>query len=199
MAAAVRFVQSIGKLPVVVKDSPGFVVNRILLPYLVRAGQLFSDGHDPETIDNCMLDFGMPMGPLRLLDEVGLDVSLHVAKTLSTAFPDRMEIPSILNELVEKGLLGKKSNEGFYLYEKGKTKPNPNIQPGASPQSSAQKIQDELTALMSEEAARCLDEGVASSAADIDFAMVMGTGYAPFRGGPLRHAHDTNLLKRSFY
>lgn len=199
LAAAVRFVQSIGKLPVVVKDSPGFVVNRILLPYLVRAGQLFSDGHDPETIDNCMLDFGMPMGPLRLLDEVGLDVSLHVAKTLSTAFPDRMEIPSILNELVEKGLLGKKSNEGFYLYEKGKTKPNPNIQPGASPQSSAQKIQDELTALMSEEAARCLDEGVASSAADIDFAMVMGTGYAPFRGGPLRHAHDTNLLKRSFY
>ena len=146
-----------------------------------------------------MLDFGMPMGPLRLLDEVGLDVSLHVAKTLSAAFPGRMETPSILTELVEKGLLGKKSSEGFYLYEKGNTKPNPTIQPGASPQSSAQKIQDELTALMSEEAARCLDEGVASSASDIDFAMVMGTGYAPFRGGPLRHAHDTNLLKRSFY
>ncbi|MEO1857439.1 MAG: 3-hydroxyacyl-CoA dehydrogenase NAD-binding domain-containing protein [Rubritalea sp.] len=199
LAAAVRFIQSIGKLPVVVNDSPGFLVNRILLPYLVRAGQLFSEGHAPETIDNCMVDFGMPMGPLRLLDEVGLDVSLHVAKTLSAAFPDRMEIPSILTDLVTKGLLGKKSNEGFYLYEKGKTKPNPTIQPGASPQSSALKIRDELAYLLSEEASRCLDEGLADSAADIDFAMVMGTGYAPFRGGPLRHAHDTNLLNRTFY
>lgn len=199
LAAAVKFVQSIGKLPVVVNDSPGFVVNRILLPYLVRAGELFADGHAPEIIDQAMLDFGMPMGPLRLLDEIGLDVSLHVAKTLSEAFPERMKIPAILVNLVEQGLTGKKSGAGFYLYEKGDAKPNPAIQPGASPESSILEIQQELVQLMSAEAARCLDEGVADSADTIDFAMVMGTGYAPFRGGPLRHAHDTALLDRQFY
>ena len=199
LAAAVKFVQSIGKLPVIVNDSPGFVVNRILLPYLVRAGKLFAEGHDPEVIDKAMLDFGMPMGPLRLLDEIGLDVSLHVARTLSIAFPDRMKIPSILVKLVDQGLTGKKSGAGFYLYEKGDTKPNINIQPGTSPESSPRAIQDELVLLMSKEAAMCLDEGLTESAADIDFAMVMGTGYAPFRGGPLRHAHDSELLDRQFY
>lgn len=199
LATAVRFIQSIGKLPVVVEDSPGFVVNRILLPYLVRAGELFSDGHAPDVIDKAMVDFGMPMGPLRLLDEIGLDVALHVAQTLSTAFPDRMHIPKILTELTGKGMFGKKSNEGFYLYKKGTQTPNPAILPAVSPESSPLKIQDELVKLMSEEAERCLDEAVANSASDIDFAMVMGTGYAPFRGGPLRHADSSNLLGRKFY
>ena len=199
LATAVKFVQSIGKLPIVVEDSPGFVVNRILLPYLVRAGELYSQGHAPDIIDKAMVDFGMPMGPLRLLDEIGLDVALHVAQTLSAAFPDRMSIPKILTELTGKGMFGKKSNEGFYLYKKGSQIPNPAIMPGISPESSLQKIQDELVRLMSEEAERCLNEGVASSASDIDFAMVMGTGYAPFRGGPLQHAHTTNLLGRKFY
>lgn len=199
LASAVKFVQSIGKLPVVVNDSPGFVVNRILLPYLVRAGELFSEGHPSEVIDKAMLDFGMPMGPLRLLDEIGLDVALHVAKTLSDSFPDRMRIPKVLTKLIDRDLLGRKSKAGFYLYNNGKEQENPSIQPSHSPSSSSRGIQNELVRLMSEEAAMCLDEGIAASAAEIDFAMVMGTGYAPFRGGPLRHAHDSQILERKFY
>ncbi|MFC4993582.1 3-hydroxyacyl-CoA dehydrogenase NAD-binding domain-containing protein [Rubritalea tangerina] len=199
LAAAILFVQQIGKLPVVVQDSPGFVVNRILVPYLIRAAQLFADGIAPEQIDNAMLNFGMPMGPLRLLDEVGLDVAHHVAQTLSHAFPDHITIPTLFDELLEQGVLGKKSGEGFYIHNQGATQPNPNIQPGSSPSLSSQEIQDQLVILMSREAARCLDENIAESAADIDFAMVMGTGYAPFRGGPLRHATDTQILDRNFY
>ncbi|WP_018969213.1 3-hydroxyacyl-CoA dehydrogenase NAD-binding domain-containing protein [Rubritalea marina] len=185
---ALCFVQKLGKFPVVVNDSPGFVVNRILLPYLVRAGELFEEGHAPELIDEAMLDFGMPMGPLRLIDTVGIDVAVHVATTLATAYPDRMRVPKILTTMHDKGLLGKKSGSGFYHYRTGKIQANTEIQPGTSPLSSKQKIQDELAALMSNEAQRCLNEGIAESAADIDFAMVMGTGYPPFRGGPLTHA-----------
>lgn len=199
LSTVVRFVQSIGKLPVIVNDSPGFVVNRILLPYLVRAGELFNEGADPHRIDQEMLDFGMPMGPLRLLDEIGLDVSLHVAKTLAAAFPERMSVPEILPKMVEAGMLGKKSSTGFYCYAKGNYEPNKDALSLRKEAPSPSNIQDQLVKLMSEEAARCLDEGLVECADDIDFAMVMGTGYAPFRGGPLRHAHDSNLLCRTFY
>lgn len=203
LASAVAFVQSIGKLPVVVKDSPGFVVNRILLPYLVRAGELFAESAEPLLIDHVMIEFGMPMGPLRLLDEVGLDVSLHVAMTLAAAFPERMSVPRVLEKLVSQGMLGRKSGAGFYLYKKNGTPPNPAAQELTDSTKAAtfsgSDIQHQLTELMSREAAMCLDEGLAKSAADIDFAMVMGTGYAPFRGGPLRHAHDTQILDREFY
>lgn len=199
LATAVKFVQSIGKLPVVVKDSPGFVVNRILLPYLVRAGEMFTDGAEPTLIDQAMLKFGMPMGPLRLLDEVGLDVSLHVAKTLAAAFPERMKVPYILQEMIDKGMLGKKSGKGFYVYGKKELEPNRDATALRPNNRTPSDIQHQLVLLMSKEAAMCLDEGVASCAEDIDFAMVMGTGYAPFRGGPLRHAHSTNLLGRKFY
>lgn len=203
LASAVAFVQSIGKLPVVVKDSPGFVVNRILLPYLVHAGELFTGSADMSLIDNAMLKFGMPMGPLRLLDEVGLDVSLHVAKTLAAAFPDRMSVPKILENLVSQGMLGRKSGAGFYNYGKSGCQPNSVARSfvdstHASTLSGAE-IQRQLVELMSKEAAMCLDEGIADSAASIDFAMVMGTGYAPFRGGPLRYAHHTQILNRNFY
>ncbi|MFT4177807.1 MAG: 3-hydroxyacyl-CoA dehydrogenase NAD-binding domain-containing protein [Luteolibacter sp.] len=184
LATGIAFVQRIGKMPVVVKDSPGFLVNRILMPYLVEAARLFEQGTDPAAIDRAMLDFGMPMGPLRLLDEVGLDVALHVARTLSATFPDRMHVPGIVEKLVEKGHLGRKSGSGFYLYPKNK--PNP-----AALRLSKRKIPDpadlqqQLALLMTEEAQRCLDEKIAESADDIDLAMILGTGFAPFRGGPL--------------
>lgn len=200
LSSAVKFVQSIGKLPVIVKDSPGFVVNRILLPYLVRAGELFTVGADPSQIDKAMLDFGMPMGPLRLLDEVGLDVGIHVAQTLADAFPDRMSVPPLLTEMVAKGLLGKKSGKGFYIYhKKGNPTPNPEALALQKGSTNPTDIQNQLVELMSKEAALCLDEGIAATPQDIDFAMVMGTGYAPFRGGPLKHAHNTNMLEREFY
>ena len=125
---AVQFAQQIGKLPVVVKDSPGFLVNRILMPYLVEAGNLFENGASVEDLDEAMLDFGMPMGPLRLMDEVGVDVALHVAETLAAHFSDRMKVPRLLGKMAAAGLLGRKSGRGFYLHGKTKeAKPNPQI------------------------------------------------------------------------
>ena len=187
LATGVAFVRLIGKLPVVVRDSPGFLVNRILMPYLVEAAAIFERGADPEALDREMLDFGMPMGPLRLLDEVGLDVAIHVARTLAAAFPERMKVPEIAAKLVEKGQLGRKSGKGFYLYEGRKESPNPAalmMRNGSSPLPAGTR--DRLAAMMTEEAKLCLSEAVAETPDDIDLAMVMGTGYAPFRGGPMQ-------------
>lgn len=191
LATAVAFVRSLGKLPVVVKDSPGFLVNRILMPYLVEAARIFEQGGDPQVIDNAMLDFGMPMGPLRLLDEVGLDVAGDVAKTLAEAFPDRMQIPEILGLLVSAGHLGRKAGSGFYDYDGHRTTPNQMalaLRTGKTPAPA--DVGSHLAMAMSREARMCLDEGIAETADDIDLAMVLGTGYAPFRGGPMQHALD---------
>lgn len=192
LATAVDFVRKIGKLPIVVKDSPGFLVNRILMPYLVAAAEMFEQGGDPQEIDKAMLDFGMPMGPLRLLDEVGLDVAMHVAKTLAAAFPERMEVPAVVGELLEADHTGRKGGSGFYVYD------------GASPAINAEAIgfqtgtegtpenaQQILVNLMKTEAKLCLDEGIAETAEDIDLAMVLGTGYPPFRGGPMEKGFGT--------
>ena len=186
---AVQFVQRIGKLPVVVRDRPGFLVNRILLPYLSEAGELFAAGVDPVAIDDAMLDFGMPMGPLRLTDEVGVDIAADVATTLAAAFPNRMRVPAILARMIEAGMLGKKSGSGFYRYASGG---EPTVNPTAlalrPAGTTAADLGERLALLMVNEAAACLGESVAASAGDIDLAMVMGTGWAPFRGGPLRYA-----------
>lgn len=182
-----RFVRGIGKLPVVVKDSPGFLVNRVLMPYLVEAGRLVERGHSPARIDRALVDFGMPMGPLRLLDEVGLDVALHVAGTLSASFGERFVIPPVLEDLVEKGHLGRKSGRGFYDYESGKTRP---ADLGTGPvreQLSEAEIAERLVGLMVEEAERCLEEGIVKSRDEIDLAMILGTGFPPFRGGPMAY------------
>src|SRR5205814_3115731 len=112
---AVRFVQQLGKLPVVVQDSPGFLVNRILMPYLIEAGHLFESGARVEDIDETMLDFGMPMGPLRLIDEVGVDVSHHVAAAVASKFSERLYSPPVLTNMLQEGLLGKKSGRCFYV------------------------------------------------------------------------------------
>ena len=189
LATAVAFVRSIGKLPVVVRDSPGFLVNRILMPYLVEAAKLFERGGDPKAIDDALLDFGMPMGPLRLLDEVGLDVAIHVARTLAEAFPDRMSVPELLEKLVAAGHAGRKSGSGFYTYDGHRISPNPAalaLRDGSEPAPGDTAAR--LARAMSREARLCLDEHVAETADDIDLAMVLGTGYAPFRGGPLQDA-----------
>ncbi|MEM7600185.1 MAG: 3-hydroxyacyl-CoA dehydrogenase NAD-binding domain-containing protein [Verrucomicrobiota bacterium] len=178
------FVRRIGKLPVVVKDSPGFLVNRVLMPYLIEAGRLVDAGYSPEVIDEAMLDFGMPMGPLRLLDEVGLDVAAHVAATMREAYGDRFELPCVLNRLVKAEHFGRKSGEGFYFYEKGRAT-IPTISTESDPLMEGAELADHLADLMAKEATLCLEEGVGRDADDIDLAMVMGTGFAPFRGGPI--------------
>lgn len=182
-----RFVRGIGKLPVVVRDSPGFLVNRILMPYLIGAGKLVEDGHTPHDVDEAMLDFGMPMGPLRLLDEIGLDVAQHVAHTMSEAFGERFACPKILVEMVAAGKLGKKSGQGFYNYRTKGTTPKATDRETDKALSSPE-IATLLADLMATEAQSCLDENIAASADEIDFAMILGTGFAPFRGGPLTDA-----------
>ena len=192
---AVRFVQKIGKLPVIVRDSPGFLVNRILLPYLVEAGQFFEMGAAVTEIDGAMLDFGMPMGPLRLIDEVGIDIAADVAATLALKFSERMRVPRVLPRMMEASLLGRKSGRGFYLHHKG-VEPTPNreanqFREGHSAEGvDRAELQRRMVFLMVNEAARCLEEGIVEGAGDVDFAMVMGAGFAPFRGGPLRFADE---------
>ncbi|MBL9155006.1 MAG: acyl-CoA dehydrogenase family protein [Verrucomicrobiales bacterium] len=199
IATALAFVRRIGKLPVVVKDSPGFLVNRILMPYLIEAGRLFDQGVNPQEIDAAMLDFGMPMGPIRLLDEVGLDVALHVAETMIDAFGERFAVPATLQKLVEAGHTGRKSGRGFYVYHGEKTTPNPEalaLRWGRDvPSIDRAALAERLALLMTNESFRVLEEKVAESADDIDFAMILGTGYAPFRGGPMTWAQRTGLGK----
>ncbi len=195
-ATALRFVQSIGKTPVLVKDRPGFVVNRILMPYLLGAVQLAETMRDPWKIDDAMMEFGMPMGPLRLLDEIGFDVALHVMGTLSRAFPDRLKPCPILEKLVDAGMLGKKNGSGFYLHNNDKSEPqaNPNVLKHLLPKSLPSSrdhaaIAGQLVSLIRDEARRCLNEGVAASADDIKLAMILGTGFPPFRS---LFSHETN-------
>jgi 3-hydroxyacyl-CoA dehydrogenase / enoyl-CoA hydratase / 3-hydroxybutyryl-CoA epimerase len=195
LATAVQFVKSIGKLPVLVKDSPGFLVNRILLPYLVEAIRIFSEGHKVDAIDRTMLDFGMPMGPLRLNDEVGLDVSLHVGSDLAARVPHLPPLNNVLPRMIEKGWLGKKSGKGFYVYRDASETANPELkelQPSIEP-TNADQLSDRLVFIMVNEAARVLEEQVVTDAADVDFGMIMGTGWAPFRGGPLKYADSVGI------
>jgi len=188
---AVRFVRAIGKLPVVVADRPGFLVNRVLMPYLIEAGRLVEQGVPAAEIDRAMVDFGMPMGPLRLLDEIGLDVACHVSRTMADAFGERFSAPAILHRMVERGHLGKKSGRGFHAHGGS----GGASVPGGTRRRSLDRaeIADRLSFLLVNEAHRCLEEGVARSAEDVDFALVFGIGFAPFRGGPLRFGEQRGL------
>jgi 3-hydroxyacyl-CoA dehydrogenase/alkylation response protein AidB-like acyl-CoA dehydrogenase/enoyl-CoA hydratase/carnithine racemase len=197
---AIQFVQQIGKLPLLVNDSPGFLVNRILVPYLIEAGLLFEAGASVKDIDAAMLDFGMPMGPMRLLDEVGLDVAHHISVTLAKQYPDRLCVPAVLDKMLKANFLGKKADRGFYTHSKGgKTEVNSDtdsFRMGTSAQNlTRQDLQERMVLLMVNEAARCLEEQVVGAPEDVDFGMVMGTGFAPFRGGPLRYADAEGIDK----
>jgi 3-hydroxyacyl-CoA dehydrogenase/enoyl-CoA hydratase/3-hydroxybutyryl-CoA epimerase len=186
IATAVAFVQSLGKVPVVVTDSPGFVVNRILMPYLMEAVRLHETGISAEVIDEAMLEFGMPMGPIRLLDEIGLDVAAHVGRTLTAAYPTRLPTVDTLDRMLAAGKLGKKSGEGFYKYPMSKKAP---AKSHLKDHAMIENVQHRLALLLSNEAARCAYEGIVRDSADIDLAMILGTGYPPFRGGPLMWLH----------
>lgn len=192
------FAVALGKVPVVCADGPGFVVNRILGPYLNEAGWLLADGASVAAIDGAAVEFGMPMGPLRLMDEVGLDIAAHAGATLHEAFGERMRPAPPLVALQETDRLGRKGGRGFYLYEKGREKGvDPTLHDdlsGALPERGsgvapeAGTIRDRLVLAMINEAARILDEGICASAGEVDLAMIMGTGFPPFRGGLLRFA-----------
>lgn len=191
MATAVNFVQAIGKLPLIVKDSPGFLVNRVLMPYLLEAAHMVHSGASVASIDEAMLAFGMPMGPLRLLDEVGLDVAMHVAHTLFKNLPTLAADCGWLEVRVKSGALGRKAGHGFYRYSGDRAFLAKDARPLNSADIAA--ASQRLPLLLTNEAAHCLDEGIVESAASVDLGMVLGTGYAPFRGGPLRYADAVGL------
>ncbi len=195
VSTAVAFGRRMGKTAIVVKDSPGFWVNRILTPYMNEAGHLLAEGTAIEELDDLMVQFGFPVGPITLLDEVGLDVAEKVAGVMHEAFGDRFAPSPAFAGLAKAGRLGRKAGKGFYTYAGGKkgdidatvyrligTQPNGGPRP-------AEAIQRLVLAMLNE-AARAVGEGIVSSPRDGDIAAVFGFGFPPFRGGPLRHADD---------
>ena len=181
----IGFVRRIGKLPLECASSPGFVVNRILAPYTNEALLLAEEGVSLRQIDNAAVEFGMPMGPIELVDSVGIDVAAHVAKVLSKAYG--RPIPALLQQKAEAGTLGRKSGEGFYRWEEGKA-----VKPEGGKDAPAD-IQDRLMLPMLNEAVACLSEGVVGDADLLDAGAIFGTGFAPFRGGPLNYARAEGI------
>jgi len=182
---AAAFVNQISRLPLPVKSSPGFLVNRVLMPYLLECIQLLEDGYAPEVIDEAAKNFGMMMGPVELADTVGLDVCLAVAENLTAHFGGG--VPKRIHDMVEKGHLGRKSGEGFYQYKQGKAVKNKAVLKQAIGRHH-EEIADRLVLRMVNEAAACLREGVVADADLLDAGMIFGTGFAPFRGGPMHYA-----------
>lgn len=201
VATIVSLSKRMGKTPIVVRDVPGFLVNRILLPYINEAGFLLQDGADLKHIDYLIEDFGMPMGPFILADTVGIDVGYKVAKILNEGYGERMNVCHLLSEMAKKKeLLGKKSNQGFYKYSKdGKNLGvNPVIKDIIQKVKgenhlhnhhlSGNDIIDRCILIMINEAAKCLEENVVKNHRYLDMAMIMGAGFPAFRGGILRYA-----------
>jgi 3-hydroxyacyl-CoA dehydrogenase/enoyl-CoA hydratase/3-hydroxybutyryl-CoA epimerase len=178
---AMAFARMIDRLPLPVTSTPGFLVNRILMPYLMEAVLLESEGVPAAVIDRAATSFGMPMGPMELADTTGLDICLHVAEILAEHF--HAEIPARLQQLVAAGHLGKKSGRGFYRYNKGKA-----VKPSTTGGNwNLPEITDRLMLRLLNEAVSCLRERVVENSDLLDAGMIFGTGFAPFRGGPMHH------------
>jgi 3-hydroxyacyl-CoA dehydrogenase / enoyl-CoA hydratase / 3-hydroxybutyryl-CoA epimerase len=216
---SLAFVRQVGKLPVTVHDSPGFLVNRVLFPYLLDAAELFERGADAARIDNALVEWGMPMGPLRLIDEIGVDITIDIGNTLEKAYGRRDHVSAVLLWLRDAKMLGRKTGAGFYKYEGKAQMPNESLaqwrrapvvagggdlgsnegsattRPVSPPPATADDLPNRLVFLMVNEAARCVEENVVDSPEDADYGMILGTGFAPFRGGPLRFAEHFGLKK----
>lgn len=183
---AIAFALHIGKLPLPVKSAPGFLVNRILMPYLMEAVTLFEEGISPEAIDKAALDFGMPMGPVELADTVGLDICHSVAENLAKAYDG--SVPQVLARQVAANKLGKKTGNGFYRYKNGKPVKDRDADLG-----DQKSIQNRLMFRLLNEAAACLDERIVDDKNLLDAGIIFGTGFAPFRGGPLNYVSEEGI------
>ncbi len=189
---ALALVRRLGKTPIIVKDSPGFLINRILLAYINEAGFILEEGASGLLIDKLMTDFGMPVGPLALSDEVGLDVGIKVLHILHDGLGDRFKPADIFTKVFEKGLLGKKSGSGFYIHSAKERTPNKGInalRPSKPISLEKEKeFRERMLLVMINEASRCLADGIVSEASSVDIGMILGTGFPPFRGGLLNYA-----------
>lgn len=200
LVSAVALARRLGKTPVVVSDSPGFVVNRILMPYLSEAMALLTEGYRITDIDAAMREFGMPMGPFEVLDEVGLDVAHKVASVLSRAFPQRAAASGPLEAMLADGRLGRKNGTGFYRHRGRQRRPDPGLRrllglTRAQRAATRELLSQRMVLAMINEAARCLEEKVVGDAGMLDLAMIFGAGFPPLRGGVLRHADTIGLSK----
>jgi len=204
VATAVAYVKHLGKMPIVCNDGPGFLVNRLLFPYMSEAVELVLEGADVKTVEKAAKTFGMPMGPIELYDMVGLDTAAFAGKVLCDAFSDRFSGNELLPALVEAGRLGRKTGAGFYSYDNKKKKPEPD--PALDQfiakyrQTDPKKIdRKEITSRlflpMLVEATRILEEKIARDPRDIDLAMIFGTGFPPFKGGLMFWADTVGAAK----
>ena len=183
---AFAFVKGIGKFPLECMSAPGFVVNRILAPYMAEAMHLVQEGAGLSDIDEAAMAFGMPVGPIELADNVGLDVVLHVSKILGAEMDG--PVPKKLAGMVEAGELGRKTGRGFYQWQDGKA-----VKPPRDPAKVPTDIEDRLVLAMVNEAVSCLSDGVVTDADLLDAGVIFGTGFAPFRGGPINYARERGL------
>lgn len=193
ISKAIQVVKKMKKTPIVVKECPGFLVNRILIPYVVEAIRCVEEGEKISRIDRIITQFGMPIGPLALCDQVGLDVGFNVAKVLEDGYGPRMAIPTIMKKMQElDNCLGKKTNRGLYCYKGKQKSENKDInQFCSSPSKKTEKeIKDRLLLIMVNEALMCLDENIVSSPEELDMAMIYGIGFPPFLGGLLMYAQN---------
>jgi 3-hydroxyacyl-CoA dehydrogenase / enoyl-CoA hydratase / 3-hydroxybutyryl-CoA epimerase len=201
IATVFQLAKALGKSPVRVGDGPGFLVNRVLVPYLLEAIRLVEEGASPFAVDKVFTRFGMPMGPIALVDEIGLDVQLHITRIMAVSFPDRFSVPALLEDLVQKeGCLGRKAGRGFYVYGGKEKKLNPATArpaPG-TPRSREERVEPKAILQrclfgMINEAARCLSEGIVGDAEHLDLAVILGLGFPSYTGGPMRYAEGLGL------
>ncbi len=195
VATIAALARRLGKLPVLVNDGPGFLVNRILMPYLNEAASILEQGSTIEKIDSALLSFGMPMGAFILLDEIGIDIAHKVADILHRGLGDRLKPSPLLETLYKEGYYGKKNGKGFYQYKSRKRKePDRSIyamipgRPGDAENINQEEIVDRTLLLMIKEAALCLEENIIDRPDLLDGALIFGIGFPPFRGGLLRYA-----------
>lgn len=203
---AFRIGLKMGKQIIVVKDSPGFYTTRALAFFLAEASLLLEEGSNIEEIDTALTDFGFPVGPITLMDEVGIDVGIHVLDEMNTSFPDRVKLPNGLSAIQQSGRLGRKNGKGFFTYEEGvKVGPDESIYELMGDDKRtykfvpAEDIQDRCVFIFINETIRCLEEGVLNHAYDGDIGAVFGLGFPPFLGGPLKyvdHLGSKNVLNK---
>jgi len=208
VATAVDICKKLGKTPLVVGDCPGFLVNRIFVLAANEVMWMLEEGVDFQRLEKMMLDFGMPMSPFVLADEVGNDVAYKVCKVFENAYGSRMQAPRIVESMYEHKLLGKKVGKGFFIYGRRSTRFNPEVKTllgklgTASKEISDQEMIDRVMLVMVNEASRCLEEKVVANPGYLDMALILGIGFPPFRGGLLRYAdklglpYINNTLKR---
>jgi 3-hydroxyacyl-CoA dehydrogenase/enoyl-CoA hydratase/3-hydroxybutyryl-CoA epimerase len=201
IATTVAFARKQGKTPIVVKDGAGFYVNRILALYMNEAANVLLDGEPIEHIDAALMDFGFPVGPVTLLDEVGIDVGAKISPILQKELGERFEAPTAFEKLLQDERKGKKNSKGFYQYNSKQKKGNREVDSSVysllkitpAQKLNREEVAERCVVQMLNEAVRCLDEGIIASARDGDIGAIFGIGFAPFRGGPFRYMDNMGI------